>query len=101
VIDSAIARFWEVICWLWNNGLEANPSKTELITFTNTCQLDLTGGNILEARPTPTDNITMTTSLRYLGVFITNNLDWMLHVKTMVSCAKSTIRGVSILGNSV
>jgi len=47
------------------------------------------------------NNVTTTHSLRYLGTFITDTLDWSLHMKTMANCAKSTIRGISILGNSV
>jgi len=34
-------------------------------------------------------------------VFLTNNLDWTLHIKTMANHARSTIHGILILGNSI
>src|SRR5216683_6092333 len=74
---------------------------SELMTFAPTRRSHLTGGDIQGARPTPGNKITTTRSLRYLGTFITDTLDWSLHMKTMANQAKSTIRGVSILGNSV
>jgi hypothetical protein len=45
--------------------------------------------------------IMTTTSLKYLGIFINHKLNWTKHVSTMVSQAHSTIRGISILGNSI
>jgi len=46
-------------------------------------------------------HITATATLRFLGVFINRDLDWTPHVKIMANRAHSTIRGISILGNSV
>jgi len=45
-VDSALARYKLVTNWLQNNGLKANLSKTELMTFTKGQQLNLTGGQI-------------------------------------------------------
>ena len=42
-----------------------------------------------------------TTRLRYLGFFLTPTLDWRPHVSIMAMRARSTIRGLSILGNSI
>ncbi len=98
---AALEGYKVVTTWLHMNGLEADPAKTELMTFTPTRRSNLTGSNIQGTQPTPDHNITMTRSLRYLGIFITDNLDWSLHVKTMANRTKSTIRGISILGNSV
>jgi len=43
----------------------------------------------------------MVTSLQYLRVYLTNMLSWQRHVDIMANHAHSTIRGISILGNSV
>ena len=42
-----------------------------------------------------------TSRLRYLGFFITPTLDWRPHVSIMANRARSTIQGLSILGNSI
>jgi hypothetical protein len=41
------------------------------------------------------------TSLCYLGVYIVPKLTWDTHIDLMVNCACSTIRDISILGNSI
>ena len=41
------------------------------------------------------------TRLRYLGFFLTPTLDWNPHVSIMAMRARSTIRGLTILGNSI
>lgn len=41
------------------------------------------------------------TSIWYLGVFFQYNLRWDLHVRTMSNRARSTIRALHILGNSI
>jgi hypothetical protein len=41
------------------------------------------------------------THLRYLGVYIDRSLKWDRHVSIMTNCARSTIRGINLLGNSV
>jgi hypothetical protein len=46
-------------------------------------------------------SIPRTTLVRYLGVFFTFNLSWELHVRTMANRARSTIRALHILGNSI
>jgi hypothetical protein len=40
-------------------------------------------------------------SIRYLGVYFTPRLDWKLHVMNMANCTCSSIKGLSVLGNSV
>ena len=41
------------------------------------------------------------TRIRYLGFFLTPTLDWRPHVSIMAMRARSTIRGLAILGNSI
>jgi len=41
------------------------------------------------------------TVIRYLGVFIHHRFDWTHHMTIMANWARSTIRALSILGNSV
>jgi hypothetical protein len=40
-------------------------------------------------------------SLRYLGVYLSDKLDWTRHVTIMATHAWSTIRSVGLLGNSI
>ena len=40
-------------------------------------------------------------SIHYLGVFFTPCLDWTTHVKTMSTRARSIIKGLGVLGNSI
>jgi hypothetical protein len=103
--ESAIAGYEIALDWLRTNGLEADPSKTELMTFVRRRQPEKTGGNTLGARYGDKSNalnrITTVKWLRYLGVYITEDLKWKRHVDIMTNRARSTIRGINILGNSV
>jgi len=78
--ESAIAGYEIALDWLHTNGLEANPSKTELMTFVCWRQPETTGGNTLGARYGDKSNalnrITTVKWLRYLGVYITEDLKW-------------------------
>jgi hypothetical protein len=40
-------------------------------------------------------------NMQYLGIYIDHHLDWSQHVEIMANRARSTIRGLSILGNSI
>ncbi len=46
-------------------------------------------------------HVTAIDQLWFLGVFLQWDLDWTPHVKIMANYAHSTIRRISILGNSV
>jgi hypothetical protein len=98
--------YTEVLRWLDDNGLQADPSKTELMMFRPTrANPNLIGANVLGARYTDPNlgpnHITTVSHLRYLGVYIDHRLDWTRHVTIMANRARSNIRGVNILGNSV
>jgi hypothetical protein len=98
--------YQDVLKWLHENGLQADSAKTELMVFRPSCSnLNLSGGNICGARytdlSTGTNCITTVTSLQYLGVHINHHLDWTKHVTIMATQARSTIHGVTLLGNSI
>jgi len=101
----AIAGYEIALDWLHTNGLEADPSKTELMTFVCQRQPEKTGGNTLRAQYSNKSNalnrITTVKWLCYLGVYITEDLKWKQHVNIMTNRARSTIRGINILSNSV
>jgi len=101
---STIQGFKEVLWWLHTNGLSADLAKSKLMIFLKSQQPDLTGGKIWGAQYADNmqlHNITTIISLQYLRVFISTNLKWDKHVSIIVNQARSTIRGISILGNSV
>jgi len=103
---SAIKGFYEVLDWLHHNGLDIDPTKTELMTFTKSCvDSNLTGDATLRTHFTDSlgndHHISTMTSLRYLGVFLDRTLSWKKHVTCMSKWVHSTIRGILLLGNSV
>jgi hypothetical protein len=90
-----------VLTWLGENGLQADPSKSELMVFTETWgNPDLIGAPIKGVRYR-TNHITTVNSLRYLRVYLDHRLNWTRHVTIMATHAHSTIRGISLLGNSM
>jgi hypothetical protein len=48
-----------------------------------------------------TYHVSTVKSLQYLGIYLDHQLDWNHHVTIMANHARSTIRGVSLLGNSI
>jgi hypothetical protein len=102
----ATKHYTKVLEWLDDNGLQADPSKMELMIFNPRRQKsNLTGARVLGAHYTDPNlgpsRITTVTHLRYLGVYINHCLDWMHHITIMANRARSNIRGVSLLGNLV
>jgi hypothetical protein len=89
-------RFYEVLEWLYRNGLDADPAKTELMTFkkrtTNRNLLgDTTQGlRYIDPIHSPS-NITAASTLCYLGIYLDRNLSWKNHVDIMANCACLTI----------
>jgi hypothetical protein len=73
--EAALEGYKEVLGWLRANGLDADPSKTELMTFTRQrANPDVVGGPNTEARyDDPIRGrctVWTVTHLRYLGVYI-------------------------------
>jgi len=92
VASRARQYYMEVLKWLDDNGLQADPSKMELIMFRPThANPNLTGANILGARYTDPNlgpnHITTVSHLQYLRVYIDHCLDWTRHVTIMANRA--------------
>src|SRR5579863_9746885 len=49
----------------------------------------------------PPFTLRVATHIRYLGVFFTPMLNWKFHVTTLANRARSSIRALSVIGNSV
>ena len=101
-VENARSKLMAVLNWLHTNGLNINCDKTELMVFSPP--------RYRGPKPTTTyysdhsnsiHTLKTTTRLRYLGFYLTPTLDWRPHVSIMAMRARSTIRGLSILGNSV
>jgi hypothetical protein len=79
VATKARDRFHEVLAWLYRNGLDTDPAKTELMTFKKrTANRDLMGDTTLGLRYIDLiqgpSNITATNSLWYLGIYLDRHL---------------------------
>ena len=96
----------EITAWLGRNGLKCDSDKTEFISFSPYRAAEhLVGRTVpsIHPRTSATTSYTVERSslIRYLGVFIHERFDWTHHVTIMANRARSTIRALSILGNSV
>lgn len=104
-MDTASCALERVIDQLYQCGLRIDPDKTEFITFQPSRAKPHLIGTPVEEVPVkipygPTFTIKRAKVVRYLGIFIQDNLRWEHHAKIMACHAESTIRGL-ILGNSV
>ena len=100
--EKAISKLEESLKWLHLNGLSTDADKTEVMVFSppryrgsivkDTAYTDPSGAR---------HRVLPTTKLRYLGIYLTPKLDWQPHVSIMANRARSTIRGLAILGNSI
>ena len=92
--------------WLLRNGLKVDLDKTEFIAFQRPrtsphlvgalapfIDLQIPGGGTLRVQ-----RLTM---VCYLGVFINDRFKWDDHTSIMAVCARSSLCGLSLLGNSV
>jgi hypothetical protein len=99
---NAISKLEDTLSWLQINGLTADFDKTELMIFSPHRYRGPSPNDAAYSDPTgKRHNVKPTTRLRYLGFFLTPKLDWHPHVSIMAMRARSTIRGLSILGNSI
>jgi Reverse transcriptase (RNA-dependent DNA polymerase)/Endonuclease-reverse transcriptase len=100
-----VTRLFEtVLSLLQRMGLEVDPDKTEVMFFHPrvtshhglrpvTTTIAIGNGKTLV--------VTLSSSIRYLGVFFTPKLDWKLHVSTMANRTRSTVKALGVLGSSV
>jgi len=104
--QNAACGLQEITAWLGRNGLKCDTDKTEFISFAPPRAAEhLVGRLITSIHPRTSSSSSYTveqsTIIRYLGVFIHHRFDWTHHVTIMANRARSTVRALSILGNSV
>jgi len=98
--------FTLVVNWLNRNGLTIDSDKTEFISFYSkrislqcigmvrlTISLSVPGGGVLE--------VCRSTTVQYLGIFLSESFSWEHHAKVMAAWARSTTRALQVMGNSV
>ena len=99
---NAISKLEDTLKWLHTNGLTADYDKTELMIFSPSRYRGPTVSERAYSDPTGLRHpVKSSTCIRYLGFFLTPTLDWRPHVSIMAMRARSTIRGLTILGNSI
>ena len=98
----------QVFSWLRDSGFSVDKDKCEVMFF----HPKLTPKHEAKHRRPPTKiefqfpdgtktTIKPSLTLRYLGVFFTPHLNWSTHIKTMSTWARSIVKGLGILGNSI
>ena len=98
--------FFIVTDWLLRNSLRVDPDKTEFISFQRpSARAHLVGTQLpsldLRIPGSGTLQVQRSVSVRYLGVFIHEKFRWESHASIMAARACSSLRGLSLLGNSV
>jgi len=96
----------EITEWLGQSGLKCDTDKTEFISFSPPRSMVHINGPLVTAIHPHTSasssyTVERSTIICYLGIFIHHQFDWTHHVTIMANRTRSTIRALSILGNSV
>ena len=96
--------FAEITRWLACNRLKSDPDKSEFISFAPRVSSDRIGGTVTNIRLSDSFadyGVKRSDVIRYLGIFIHHRFQWTHHVTIMANRSCSTVRALSILGNSV
>ena len=96
--------FAEITRWLARNGLKSDPEKSEFIFFAPKVSSDQIEGMVTDIHLSNSFadyGVHRSEVIRYLGIFIHDRFQWTHHVTIMANRARSTVRALSILGNSV
>ena len=92
-------------CWNWLHraGLAIEPDKTEVIFFKNSHARHARPTNIWLADPSRAleYRVEASNTVRYLGIYFDFQLNWHDHVRIMTNCARSSLKALQLLGNSV
>jgi Reverse transcriptase (RNA-dependent DNA polymerase) len=99
-LRSAYRECWD---WLHLSGLAIEPDKTEVIFFTNSHAHQQRPPHIWLADPSRAleYRVEASNTVRYLGIFFDHQLNWHDHVRIMTNRARSTLKALQLLGNSI
>ena len=105
-IQKTAMHYEAVSDWLRRCGLRTDPEKCELIIFHNSRWSPMLKGDLpshigLRGASHGEIIVKRSTLVRYLGIFFHESLNWSHHVRIMANRARSTIRALHILGNSI
>ena len=106
VTNSLTKHFADCLSWLKRAGLTIESTKTEVIFYSLTCARPHIHRPHLPSITLPTDNdgttvIPSSENVCYLGLFIDHKLTWYRHIKIMATHARSTLKALHLLGNSI
>jgi hypothetical protein len=91
--------------WLIRSGMNIELDKTEVMFFERLFERNLVPmpGHLLLPRGPgmPDFMVRPSETIRYLGFFIYRRLNWAPHVNIMCNRAHTSIRALSLLGNSI
>ena len=92
-------------CWDWLHraGLSIEPDKTEVIFFQNSHAAHPRPTHIWLADPSRNleYRVDASNTVRYLGIYFDFRLSWKEHVHVMTNRARSTLKALRLLGNSI
>jgi hypothetical protein len=105
-LRTAAVGLEEVTAWLGRQGLKTDADKAEAMVFLpprpNLSLLGTTPTHVAYRDPFAGHiSIRISQRVRYLGLFLDPKLSWKPHVETLAARGRSTIRSLSLLGNSV
>jgi hypothetical protein len=99
------ARYLVCVEWLTRSGLAVKADKTELLFFQKPYERNPMPTPTHLILPQPEINSYFTVQpvdmLRYLGFFINRRLKWEPHVWIMCNRARTSIKALQVLGNSI
>jgi hypothetical protein len=91
--------------WLRRSGLAIEPDKTELLFFQKPYERNAVPAPTRLVLPDPTIAsyymVRPVENLRYLGFFINRQLKWEPHVRIMCNRARTSIKALQVLGNTI
>ena len=98
-----MARYQVCEEWLRRNNLAIEPEKTELVYFRKPWARNCTPPDRIYL-PDPARStyykVSPKATVRYLGFFFNQKLDWEPHVTTMCNRARASIKALQVLGNT-
>ena len=89
--------------WLRRNNLAIEPEKTELIYFRSPwARTDLPPDQLYLPDPVHHSyyRVSPKATIRYLGFFINQKMDWTPHINTMCNQARASLKALQVLGNT-